>query len=94
MDKIYCEKNIEKTLDLGIKARKGMCLKLLTTFIKGLPDRLVLLPGAVVIFVELKSKGKTPGKFQQLIHSRLSELGFRVETIDSIPLLKEFLRSL
>jgi hypothetical protein len=53
---IESEKDIEKKLGVGVKKLGGWTLKLLPTFVSGLPDRLVLYKGRA-IFVELKSSG-------------------------------------
>lgn len=91
MDK---EKVIERKLVEGIKARHGLCIKLLSDYITGLPDRLCLLPKQKVIFVELKSEGEKPRKIQVFIHNKLRALGFRVEVIDTIIKLKLFLKEI
>lgn len=61
----------------------GWTFKLLSTHITGLPDRICLLPGGIVFFVEVKSTGKKPSKIQLHIHSKLKKLGFGVEVIDT-----------
>ena len=88
------EKLIEKTLVAEVKKLDGWAIKLLCTFVTGLPDRLVLLPGGVVFFVEVKSTGKKPTAVQRLVHKRLRRLGFRVEVIDSLNQLNTTLNNL
>lgn len=78
------EKVIERSLNKTIKDLGGWSIKLLSSFIKGLPDRVCLLPKGKIIFVEVKSTGKKPTKAQQLVHKRLTELGFKVYVIDKI----------
>ena len=47
---------------------------------KGIPDRLVLLPGGRVSFVETKRPdGGRVSPMQRLTHARLRKLGFRVD---------------
>lgn len=58
-------------------------MKLPAVFESGIPDRLCLFPRGRVVFVELKAPGKKPRKLQEVMHSRLRALGFRVEVIDS-----------
>jgi len=55
--------------------------------VAGLPDRLVLLPGRVLFFAELKSTGKKPTLLQKKTHERLRLLGFDVYVIDTLELL-------
>jgi hypothetical protein len=78
------EKLVEHTLVEATKEAGGMCLKLLTDYVTGLPDRMVLLPGGRMFFVELKTTGKKPRKIQLYMHEALRNLGFEVYVIDKI----------
>ncbi len=80
---IESEKTIERLLVDTAHRHKGWAIKMICTFISGLPDRLVLLPGGVIFFAELKSTGKKPTPIQLIVHERLRRLGFRVYVIDS-----------
>lgn len=77
------EKVIERALCGAVKAKGGMCIKLVPLHLAGLPDRLILLPGAVVKFVETKSTGDRPRKIQKYMHRKLRKLGFEVLIIDN-----------
>lgn len=88
------EKLIERKLVELVTSCGGMCIKLLSDYITGLPDRLCLFPGRITIFVELKSTGKKPRKIQVFMHNKLRALGFRVEVIDTIEGVKNFIESL
>jgi len=88
------EKLIEKTLNAEVKKLDGWALKLLCQFVTGLPDRLVLLPGGVVFFVEVKSTGKKPTPVQRLVHKKLRAMGFTVHVIDSLEQLNTILNNL
>lgn len=94
MKVIDSEKIIERKLAIAIKDLGGISLKLLSDYITGLPDRLCLLPGQKAIFVELKTTGKKPRKIQAYVHNKLRHLGFRVEVIDSLSRLNDFIDSL
>lgn len=78
------EKVFELELSKFVAERGGMAVKLLSQFIKGLPDRMYLLHGGVVVFVEFKSTGKKPTKIQSYIHAKLQALGFPVLVVDSV----------
>lgn len=78
------EKLIERKLVEMVKAKGGICIKLLSDYIIGLPDRLCLFPDKKVIFVELKTTGMKPRKSQIYVHNKLRKLGFRVEVVDTI----------
>ena len=88
------EKLIEKTLVAEVHKLGGWALKLLCTYVTGLPDRMVLLPGGLIFFVEVKSTGKKPKAVQKLVHEKLRRLGFTVYVIDSLADLNKLLNSL
>lgn len=87
MKKIESEKQLERDLKELIESGGGMCIKLLSQHITGLPDRLCLLPGGRAFFVEVKTTGKKPRKIQEFIHEKLRSLGFSVYVLDSTPAL-------
>lgn len=87
------EKVIERKLVEAVKEKGGMCIKLLSDYITGLPDRLCLFPSQKAIFVELKTTGEKPRKIQAFIHSRLRTLGFRVEVIDTLEGITKLIES-
>lgn len=78
------EKVFERELSKYVDDSGGMAVKLLSQFIKGLPDRMFLLPGGVVVFVEFKSTGKKPTKIQSYIHAKIRARGFDVYVVDSV----------
>lgn len=85
MREIISEKALEKTFSEHLnRTKKVWVIKLLSTFIKGLPDRMVLCKGGYVGFAEIKTTGKKPTKIQLYIHDKLKDLGFEVFIIDDI----------
>ena len=78
------EKFIEQKLVTAVKGRGGIAPKFVSPGFAGMPDRLVLLPGGVFAFAELKAPGKKPRALQMARHRMLKELGFRVYVIDEI----------
>lgn len=78
------EKVFERELSKYVDDNGGMAVKLLSQFIKGLPDRMFLLKGGTVIFAEFKSTGKKPTKIQTYIHTKIRALGFPVFVVDSV----------
>lgn len=79
------EKDLERTFSEKLNlTKKVWVIKLLSTFIKGLPDRMILCQGGYVGFAEIKTAGKKPTKIQLLIHSKLEALGFKVFVIDDL----------
>ena len=85
------EKTLERALVEKIRQRGGICLKLQGNMYAGMPDRLILLPGGIAIFVELKSEGIKPRKLQLVRHEELRALGFKVFVIDTHEKLTQFL---
>lgn len=70
------EVSIEKYLMSTVKSTGGICVKLIPIGLRGIPDRLVVLPGPVVAFVELKKpKGGVISKHQHGWRKTLTELG-------------------
>lgn len=78
------EKVVEHKLVELVKINGGMCIKLLCDQLIGLPDRMCLFPGHKIVFVELKTTGQKPKRIQVYMHNKLRALGFRVEVIDTV----------
>lgn len=76
------EKIIEKQLVKAVKAKGGMCPKLVSPGTDGMPDRMVLLPEAHIGFVEVKAPGAKPRPLQERRHKQLRDLGFQVSVLD------------
>lgn len=77
------EKAIEKYLFEKVKQMGGVCLKYSNPNMAGYPDRVVLLPNGITIWIELKSKSKKPTKLQLIRIASLKGLGHNVFVIDS-----------
>lgn len=84
------EKVLEKRLRLMVETVDGMAIKLLPFLFTGLPDRLVLLPGARICFAEIKSTGKALEPRQKIVRGQLERLGFKVWTISTEQELLDF----
>ena len=85
------EKLVERKLREAVEKRGGKAVKLTSQLHRGLPDRLVLLPGGRAYFVEVKTTGRKPTKLQLAVHRDLRAMGFPVFVIDSIKSLEDFL---
>lgn len=88
------EKTLEARLRKEVEKRGGMALKLSAQLHRGLPDRLILLPGGRMYFAEIKTTGKKPTKLQIHCHEMLRALGFEVFVIDSTASLEEALTTI
>lgn len=78
------EKSIERYLVTKVELLGGKALKYYNAHSTGYPDRLCLLPGGVVFWVELKSKGKKLRPLQEHRHEMLRALGQKVLVCDSL----------
>ena len=87
------EKVLERNLNKEVKALGGWSIKILSNFITGLPDRVVLINGRAY-FVEVKSEGKKPSPIQRIVHKKLEALGFPVSVIDSTEKLNNFIKEI
>lgn len=78
------EKTIEKKLVIAIKDMGGIAPKFMSPGFDGMPDRIVLLPGGRMGFVEVKAPGKVPRPLQEARHRILRKLGFKVYVLDDV----------
>ena len=76
------EKQIEHKLLTETRERSGLCLKFVSPGLNGVPDRLILLPGGRMGFVEVKKPGKDPRALQLKRHKQIRSLGFQVFVLD------------
>ena len=88
------ETEIEKKLVRKVKAKGGIAPKFVSPSYAGMPDRLVLLPGGVFAFAELKAPGMKPRPLQVTRHRMLRSLGFKVYVIDGTEQIEEVLNGL
>lgn len=94
MKHVDSEKLVERKLVELVKINNGMCIKLLCDQLIGLPDRLCLFPNHKIVFVETKTTGQKPRRIQAYMHKKLRALGFRVEVIDSIESVEQFINNI
>lgn len=76
------EKTIERKFAAAVKAVGGLALKFTSPGFDGMPDRIVLLPGGKMAFVEVKTPREKPHPLQLARHRLLRRLGFRVYVLD------------
>lgn len=84
------EKDVEQALIRAVRKSGGMCLKLISPGMDGVPDRLCLWPHGEVAFAEVKKPGQRPRPLQERRIAQLRGLGFRVEVIDSLDAAAKF----
>lgn len=78
------EKQTEQKLVSAVKKLGGIAPKFISPGLDGMPDRIVLLPGGHIAFVEVKAMGCKPRPLQLARHGMLRRLGFRVYLVDSL----------
>jgi hypothetical protein len=78
------ESAIETRLKRRVEHLGGKCLKWSSPAQRGVPDRICLLPGGRVVFVEVKAPGQKPTPLQAHILEMLSGLGANAVVIDSV----------
>lgn len=76
------EKLTEQKLVRAVKAAGGIAVKFVSPGYDGMPDRLILLTGGKLAFVEVKAYGMNPRPLQIHRHEMLKRLGFKVYVID------------
>ena len=88
------ERDIEKILVSEVKKLGGRAYKWVSPGNDGVPDRIVIFPQRMPIFVELKAAGGKLSRLQESQITRLSELGQDVRVVTGIHGLILFFSSL
>lgn len=76
------EKTVESKLVKAVKAMGGLAPKFISPGLDGVPDRLVLLPGGKMAFIELKAPDKKLRPLQVRRKRQLESLDFLVYCMD------------
>ena len=93
LEVIMLEKKIEQKLVKAVNKAGGICPKFVSPGMDGMPDRLVLMPGGCMAFVETKAPGKKPRLLQRYRHMQLRALGFQVFVVDAPEQIGEVLHA-
>lgn len=88
------EKTIEAKLVQAVRTKGGFAPKFTSPGLDGVPDRLVLLPGGRIAFIELKAPGKTLRPLQVRRKRQLEALGFSVYCIDGVEQMESVLQQI
>ena len=76
------EREVESHLRRRVEQVGGRCEKFIPDNDAGMPDRIVMLPGGILVWVETKKpKGGRLESLQKFQHDRLRRLGQRVEVV-------------
>lgn len=85
------ERDIEVLLRDGVKQLGGKAYKWVSPGNAGVPDRIVILPGGKVIFVELKQENGRLTHLQKAQQEQLARLKIPVATLYGIADVRRFL---
>lgn len=89
--KVEREKTLERKLADKVKKMGGIALKFTPFSFTGIPDRIVLLPGGIMFFAELKETNEKMRPRQEYVKNLLERLGFRVELLDTSEKIEKIL---
>lgn len=85
------ESTLESRLITRVEKIGGIIIKLPALWYTGIPDRLILLPKARVIFIELKRKGKKAERNQRRWIRLLRKMGFKAVVVAGTAQLNKFM---
>lgn len=85
------ESALEKKFVKAVESIGGMAPKWVAPGSRGVPDRIVILPGGRVAFVEMKAPGKKLGPLQEWWAENLRRRAQKVYKIDSPEGIKKFI---
>lgn len=75
----------------GVTDVGGLCWKFKSPGLNGVPDRLILLPGGLIHFIECKRPRKDAEKHQARIHDELRSRGFFVDVLSDVQDYREYI---
>lgn len=78
------ERTVEQHLVEGLRRIGILCMKFHPDSMRGMPDRMILLPDSRVIWCELKTKGGKLEPIQLVRHRELRKAGHQVEVVWSV----------
>jgi len=84
------EKEIEKKVCDYAKSKGCYVRKFVSPNNRSVPDRIIIAPGGVVGFLELKRGGQKPTKAQEVEINLLQNIGANVECCDNVEAGKKF----
>lgn len=88
------ENRVERRLIDGVKALGGITFKFVSPGRAGVPDRVVILPGGTVHFVELKAQGGRASALQQRMLAKLRRMDVTALVLTGIDEVERYLDNL
>jgi Holliday junction resolvase len=86
------EKQVEQKLREGIKKLGGIAYKFTSPGNVGVPDRIIILPGGEIYFIEVKTEIGKLSKLQRSQLKKITQLGAKAFTLYGIDDVNGFLR--
>lgn len=78
------ERTVEQHLVDGLRRIGIPCVKFQPDHMRGMPDRLILLPDGKVLWCELKTQGGKLEPIQEVRHRELRKAGHEVRVVWSV----------
>lgn len=78
------EKDIERYVRIEVEKMGGEMMKWVSPGNRGVPDRIILLPGGLIMFAEFKDDGGEVSSLQRYWQRRLLSMGFRSVIVDGM----------
>jgi hypothetical protein len=86
------ERDVERRFVRGMRDLGALTLKIRAA--PGWPDRLVVLPGGLVVWIELKRPGARPRPLQEYVLDGLAVMGHHAGAFDDPEKAAEYVRSI
>ena len=86
------ERDVERYLVGRVERMGGMCMKFVSPGNDGVPDRIVILPGGVIVLVELKARHGRLNSIQRWQQGCLKRRDVDVRTVWSREQVDEMLK--
>lgn len=88
------EASLERKLVHEVQKRGGLCWKFTSPGVSGVPDRIVIMPGGRVVFVEMKAPGKRMRPLQKKRADQIQAMGIPVYCLNSNLEISNFLEEI
>lgn len=85
------EKRVEALLTSGVKRMGGLAYKFVSPGNSGVPDRIIMMPGGKIYFVELKREGGQLTNLQKRQITRIRKLDCWVDVLHGMVEVSNFL---